>query len=706
MILKSLTLRHILTYYGDQALDFPQSKSASLTVIVGPNNSGKTSVIRALKFWFYGEAGLPKKADLPLLLSNRAKAETPVGQSLIGWVEVTFQRLEETIILRRTIEAKRLSQDRWDVREVRLEHSPGGRLPKYFRDNEGYYQRMLEGMVPRVLFDAFYFKGEPLDGKLLGDVTSIRSALGQFLHEDQWDEAEKAAGSIRKSLARQLENLSRANQELANKLKEESQNSNRLSEQRGALTKEEADFQACQQEYDRETENLSKLGDQETAVQAKAELDSASKRLSTAQSALEQADREIQREIAQSQGLPYLVAEVASVREILSGMERENILPADISEGFIDRVLARDSCICGKNHDADSRATWEAYRQKTLAADANEGLRKLLDWVKPSGALSIEQQSSRTQTALRNLLSRRSAAVRDLSEARAARTNAENRLASLPHEEIARIGNALKKLRSKLNEHSRRLRIIETNVKATEDRSRRLKGEIAEIQKKSGVDQAQFTKLSDARDRAERLETALHLCRGKLGQYFHAVLQKSVGEFYDSRATDGSRALIDRTTLLPSIRVQGQRTQNLGGGQSQLLALAYVVSLARLRQDMHTQMEALGVRLGKIDDLSFFMDSPFGNMEAHYKKAAVRLIPESARQIVLLLWKEEWEFVMPLLEDSMNAIFAIRFITRQSDVYKLTKEACTYRFPSGPVQLIQPLPEGEDQPRSEFIKLS
>jgi len=94
MIISRISFQHILTYYGNQTVELPTSGERTLTIVVGPNNSGKTSIIRALKFGFYGEAGLPRKGDLPLFLCNKAKAETPVGKSLLGWVEITFERAE------------------------------------------------------------------------------------------------------------------------------------------------------------------------------------------------------------------------------------------------------------------------------------------------------------------------------------------------------------------------------------------------------------------------------------------------------------------------------------------------------------------------------------------------------------------------------------------------------------------------------------
>jgi hypothetical protein len=116
-------------------------------------------------------------------------------------------------------------------------------------------------------------------------------------------------------------------------------------------------------------------------------------------------------------------------------------------------------------------------------------------------------------------------------------------------------------------------------------------------------------------------------------------------------------------------------------------------------------MEELGVRLGKIDDQSFFMDSPFGHMEEHYKKAAVELAPNCARQMVVFVWKEDWDFARPILENQADSIYAIEFLTTEDDLEKVVKPQRKYAFASGNRDLLVPLPRGESFPRSQLIKI-
>jgi DNA sulfur modification protein DndD len=370
MIIRKLALHHFLTYHGDQGIDLPTGKSSSLTIIVGPNNSGKTSIVRALKFWFYGEQGVPKKADLPLYLNNKAKGETEIGKSLEAWVEVTFEHEtthgKETTILRRTLSASRVSPDRWEVRSVSLRQILPGARPDNSPEAEQGWQRLLEGLMPKPLFDAFYFKGEPLDGRLLGDVASIRQALGLFLHEEQWKEAESAAAKIRDQLDTKLNRLVSTNAELQQAMETCHNLEQKLESQQRALEEERGKKADLEAEESEETEKLTKLGDEAAAKEAKLQLERARQLDQRANDRLLKTNAEIAQAIGSSSGLPFLRGAVAPVKGILSEMERENILPADISEGFIDRVLARATCICGHPHDSETHDAWQNYRKKTL----------------------------------------------------------------------------------------------------------------------------------------------------------------------------------------------------------------------------------------------------------------------------------------------------------------------------------------------------
>ena len=124
-------------------------------------------------------------------------------------LEVVEPRLQmiEPLCIRRAIKSRKTGKEQWlepDVSLYRVIHDVKTRL---ITDEEELLETKLRTLVPETLFDAFYFKGEPLDGKLLGGVSAIRQSLATFLHEDRWEEAEDAAEGVRQGYTRELEKL-------------------------------------------------------------------------------------------------------------------------------------------------------------------------------------------------------------------------------------------------------------------------------------------------------------------------------------------------------------------------------------------------------------------------------------------------------------------------------------------------------------------
>ena len=58
MLIKELRICDFLVFPGEQANTLPTEGESNLVVILAPNNTGKTNVIRALKFLFYGHDSL------------------------------------------------------------------------------------------------------------------------------------------------------------------------------------------------------------------------------------------------------------------------------------------------------------------------------------------------------------------------------------------------------------------------------------------------------------------------------------------------------------------------------------------------------------------------------------------------------------------------------------------------------------------------
>ena len=243
---------------------------------------------------------------------------------------------------------------------------------------------------------------------------------------------------------------------------------------------------------------------------------------------------------------------------------------------------------------------------------------------------------------------------------------------------------------------------VEANLKSHKDNLHKARpsGALAEKEKS----------LRFARERADKLRVLIQESREVMKRSFHDVLQKSVSEYYDQSSTDNSKARISKSTLLPAIEVNGQVHGNLGGGQSQLLALAYIVSLSRLRKSLHVQMKKIGIGYGQVDDQSFILDSPFNHVTQHYAGAMAKFLEGNARQVVLLVARTQWNLVRPMIEPVADRILAFKFHTLKEKITEMKKKDPTledfaYQVNGHKLNLIEELPKSAEHPFTNIFSV-
>lgn len=193
---------------------------------------------------------------------------------------------------------------------------------------------------------------------------------------------------------------------------------------------------------------------------------------------------------------------------------------------------------------------------------------------------------------------------------------------------------------------------------------------------------------------------------------FHEVSSNSPYQKYDHKlSTDNSRSRINRSTLLPAIEAEGQVRGNLGGGQSQLLALAYIVSLSRLRKSLHLQMQKLGIGYGRVDDQSFILDSPFNQVTEHYAHAIAKFLEGNARQVVLLVARQQWSLVRTIIEPAADRIVAFKYHTLKAKILGMKKkdpklEDFAYQVDGKKLNLIEELPKSAEHPFTTILPIN
>lgn len=158
MILKTLTTKNFMPYRGNMSLTFPTDKDRNVMLVFGDNMRGKTSLLNALRWVFYGKAIGRHSREIALfdLVNSEATMEGDWSMEVV----VTFEDGGHRYELRRTATKRALvskptrSEDLLMERAMRKDDIP---LGDHLIDAE------INRFAPEQTSRFFLFDGELLD---------------------------------------------------------------------------------------------------------------------------------------------------------------------------------------------------------------------------------------------------------------------------------------------------------------------------------------------------------------------------------------------------------------------------------------------------------------------------------------------------------------------------------------------------------------
>lgn len=106
MKLHSLTARNFMPYKGEMKLAFPQDEQRNVMIVFGDNMRGKTSILNAIRWVFYGEA--VGRHSRPISLQEIVNKEAALADDWRVEVHVKFDANGHSYDLRRIADRKRL----------------------------------------------------------------------------------------------------------------------------------------------------------------------------------------------------------------------------------------------------------------------------------------------------------------------------------------------------------------------------------------------------------------------------------------------------------------------------------------------------------------------------------------------------------------------------------------------------------------------
>lgn len=650
MIIKSIALNNFRQYKGEQPpIIFSMDKEKNVTVILGINTSGKTTIIQAFKWCLYEQ----KNFKTPEIINVEVKKSMELFTSQDVFVEIVLIHESKEFTVRRTQKFTKT-----DVDKVKTEKTI---LQLQYKEDNGEQQSIpayeventINKILPEALSDYFFFDGERIsDINNRGDVVAaVRGLMGLDVVSEAKDRLDPTkASSVTSKLNKDLDvGKDKKNNELKSDLTN-AQSSLEGLKRRRSEAKDEIEF------YERRKDELSAL-----ILANKDEKNNQEKKLS-----LEKDISQLSKSIVNgesrmvndfSAGALHFFASplIGRALKVIDDAKYDGEGIPEMRSLAIDFILERKKCICGCDISKNEGAKEHILFEQSLLPPQHLGtiLRNTKDTYKNALSETKDffekiQNNHSDYRSNRNYFDDKNVELKNVSAKIQGNIN------------VTKIEQDYQDNEGSLKSKRELLLKIVADIGGVES-------EIFNLEKK-------ISSLTISTDNNKRLSRYIAYAKA-VHEWFKAGYDKQEHEVKDrllesvnnifEKMYHGKRnvTITDRyqivlMTLLDNDEVKTDES----GGLEAVKNFSFISGLV----DLARQKVRVGGDSPDDEDIPIstepyplVMDAPFSNADEVHISNISKIMPEIAEQVILMVMQKDWMFAKPALEDRIGCSYSI-----------------------------------------------
>ena len=632
MIIHKLEMYNFRQYIDLQEVSFSTDPEKNVTVLIGVNTSGKTTIIRAFEWCLYGKNGF----EDPVLLNSEVRDNMNVGDAQEVWVAVTFSHDDSNGQKMYTLKRKLtyLCNERTKAEGklvVGLNKKPEEDLSLTYLQADGQTKtairrenisESIDRVIPQDLSDYFFFGGERISG--IANRTDLSKAVRGLMRLDVLENARDHIKEALKKFSNSIDTSGDSKAQAAQASLETAKK--KLQQYIEARDNAQAEMEHYQQQENEYNVELSK-SNVEQVKKAKAERDRIAKAISNEETRLENAIRAY---VDLFNRRPYAFFGMPAIKkslEILQNVNDQVECVPGMNQDSIDYLIERGTCICGTHLDPGSQPYQFVMQERRKLPPETIGAVVMNYKNKAEGYLSGSESF-----------------FPDLEE---------------KYKEIRGIQRHIGELQDEAEEQSKHI-IDDTDARVIEGKRRDTHTKY--IEAKSDYDQAvrdiggcerdignceeaiaKYAKSSTKNRRLVRYITYATLVQDWLTETYQekegkvrTELQQRVNDNF-AKMYHGERSI----SIDDKYRVRyADVTTEESDGLKAVKSFAFIASLVSMAKDRILDDEDM--QLGQVYPL--VMDAPFSNVDEIHIDNICKILPKTANQVIMAVMQKDWEY--------------------------------------------------------------
>lgn len=633
MLIKKLILHNFRQYIDTQEIAFSTDPDRNVTVLIGVNTSGKTTLVRAFEWILYNKNDFDDKN----LLNKNVADSMQVGETQAVWGTLTLEHNgKEYEITRKQVYTCTGSSIRPSISNATIMYlQPDGQTKTQIGSD---FDSNIERILPRALSSYFFFGGERVGAiSSREDIeSSVKGLMGLDVLYNAMAHLRTVINKLKKSMDFSGDqNAKNIQQKLdgANKKKQECEN------ELTTITEQLEYYQSEKEKY----AALLRANEETAAAQHRREqLETVIQGL---ENRIEKDKKELVSSFSRNSFAYFSLPLLKNVVTMLDNASEETESVPEMTAASIDYILKRKVCICGTCISEGSAAERNLLAEKAKQPPESIGSlvrryrEQAMDYISSSDDYyaSIESKFSTLRSDQREL--------------------------GFRIDERAALDESLK--------GSKDVAALEKQYQDAEKRAKNFERQKSSLLESIGAckkDIANFEKALESygKANAKNAKIALNI------EYAQAVFDW-VSEAYKSRESSVRAKLEEKVNSNFGLMYHGSRTITIdekyrvkyidvtteeSDGLKAVKSFAFVSGLVDLAKEALSSEKAKEADIGP-QYYPLVMDAPFSNVDETHIRNISKILPASAEQVIIAVMQKDWEPAAEIMNSVVGKSYRI-----------------------------------------------